>query len=76
MIVNFLNPFDSRKADATKRVFLQHLYFVGSFASRHRQLSEMGKGKIILAAATGRCWRSGSSPAAADGLKAEEDLRA
>lgn len=39
MLVNFLNPFALAKADATKRLLLEHLAFVGSMASRHRRLS-------------------------------------
>eukprot|EP00992_Anisonema_acinus_P000938 TRINITY_DN10333_c0_g1_i1.p1 TRINITY_DN10333_c0_g1~~TRINITY_DN10333_c0_g1_i1.p1 ORF type:complete len:1063 (+),score=244.11 TRINITY_DN10333_c0_g1_i1:56-3244(+) len=40
MIVNFLNPFNPDKADATKQVLLRHLDFVSSCATRHRKLSE------------------------------------
>eukprot|EP00929_Paragymnodinium_shiwhaense_P082120 TRINITY_DN43169_c0_g1_i1.p1 TRINITY_DN43169_c0_g1~~TRINITY_DN43169_c0_g1_i1.p1 ORF type:complete len:1161 (-),score=191.56 TRINITY_DN43169_c0_g1_i1:681-4106(-) len=43
MIVNFLSPFDSRKADATKRILLEHLDFVGSYAARHRTLTQHEK---------------------------------
>lgn len=38
-LVNFLAPFSPEKADATKRILLNHLEFVGSTASRHRLLS-------------------------------------
>ncbi|MCG5530642.1 class I SAM-dependent methyltransferase [Halorhodospira halochloris] len=41
MLVNFLNPFALDKADATKRVLLEQLEFVGSMASRHRKLSAL-----------------------------------
>ncbi|MDZ7661451.1 hypothetical protein [Thiohalophilus sp.] len=41
MLVNFLNPFALEKADATKRMLLEHLEFVGSMASRHRRLSPL-----------------------------------
>ncbi|MFP3874422.1 MAG: class I SAM-dependent methyltransferase [Thiohalophilus sp.] len=41
MLVNFLNPFALEKADATKRMLLGHLEFVGSMASRHRRLSPL-----------------------------------
>ena len=41
MLVNFLNPFSLEKADATKRLLLQHLEFVGSTATRHRQMSAL-----------------------------------
>ncbi|MBS3799406.1 MAG: class I SAM-dependent methyltransferase [Thioalkalivibrio sp.] len=41
MLVNFLNPFALEKADATKRLLLEHLEFVGSTASRHRRLSPL-----------------------------------
>lgn len=40
-LVNFLNPFGLEKADATKRILLQHLDFVGSTATRHRRLSPL-----------------------------------
>jgi hypothetical protein len=40
-LVNFLNPFGLEKADATKRILLQHLNFVGSTATRHRRLSSL-----------------------------------
>ncbi|AFZ42322.1 hypothetical protein PCC7418_0073 [Halothece sp. PCC 7418] len=40
-IVNFLNPFGLEKADATKRILLDHLTFVGSTATRHRRLSAL-----------------------------------
>ncbi|MDR9402180.1 MAG: class I SAM-dependent methyltransferase [Halothece sp. Uz-M2-17] len=40
-IVNFLNPFGLEKADATKRILLEHLKFVGSTATRHRRLSPL-----------------------------------
>ncbi|MEX2380859.1 MAG: class I SAM-dependent methyltransferase [Opitutales bacterium] len=39
MLVNFLNPFALEKADATKRLLLEKLDFVGSMASRHRRLT-------------------------------------
>lgn len=41
MLVNFLNPFALEKADATKRLLLEQLEFVGSTATRHRRLSEL-----------------------------------
>jgi len=41
MLVNFLNPFALDAADATKRMLLERLAFVGSMASRHRRLSEL-----------------------------------
>lgn len=41
MLVNFLNPFALEEADATKRLLLDRLEFVGSMASRHRRLSEL-----------------------------------
>ena len=41
MMVNFLNPFALEKADATKRILLKHLEFVGSRATRHRRMSEL-----------------------------------
>ncbi len=41
MLVNFLNPFALDGADATKRLLLDRLTFVGSMASRHRRLSEL-----------------------------------
>ncbi len=41
MLVNFLNPFALEKADATKRLLLEKLEFVGSMASRHRRLSPL-----------------------------------
>lgn len=41
MLVNFLNPFALDKADATKRLLLKYLDFVGSMASRHRRLSPL-----------------------------------
>ncbi len=41
MLVNFLNPFALDEADATKRLLLGRLDFVGSMASRHRRLSEL-----------------------------------
>jgi len=41
MLVNFLNPFALEKADATKRMLLERLEFVGSMASRHRRLSPL-----------------------------------
>jgi hypothetical protein len=41
MLVNFLNPFALEKADATKRVLLKHLEFVGSNATRHRKMSQL-----------------------------------
>lgn len=41
MLVNFLNPFALEKADATKRILLQYLEFVGGNASRHRRLSPL-----------------------------------
>jgi hypothetical protein len=40
-LVNFLNPFGLEKADATKRILLQHLNFVGSTATGHRRLSSL-----------------------------------
>ncbi|WP_071516729.1 class I SAM-dependent methyltransferase [Geitlerinema sp. PCC 9228] len=40
-LVNFLNPFGLEKADATKRILLKHLDFVGSTATRHRLLSDL-----------------------------------
>jgi hypothetical protein len=40
-MVNFLNPFSLEKSDATKRVLLEHLDFVGSTATRHRRLSPL-----------------------------------
>ena len=39
VIVNFLNPFELEKADATKRLLLKHFDFVGSRATKHRRLS-------------------------------------
>ncbi len=41
MLVNFLNPFALDAADATKRLLLSRLDFVGSMASRHRRLSPL-----------------------------------
>lgn len=41
VLVNFLNPFALEKADATKRLLLEKLDFVGSRASRHRKLSPL-----------------------------------
>lgn len=41
MLVNFLNPFALEKADATKRILLEQLEFVGSMASRHRKMSAL-----------------------------------
>ena len=41
VIVNFLNPFSLEKSDATKRVLLEHLEFVGSIATRHRRMSAL-----------------------------------
>lgn len=41
MMVNFLNPFALEKGDATKRLLLEHLEFVGSTASRHRRMSPL-----------------------------------
>lgn len=41
ILVNFLNPFALEKADATKRILLNHLEFVGSRATRHRRMSEL-----------------------------------
>ncbi len=41
LLVNFLNPFALEKADATKRLLLEKLDFVGSTASRHRRLSPL-----------------------------------
>lgn len=41
MMVNFLNPFALEKADATKRLLLKHLDFVGSAATRHRRMSPL-----------------------------------
>ena len=41
VIVNFLNPFTPEKADATKRLLLKHLHFVGSVATRHRRMSPL-----------------------------------
>jgi len=40
-LVNFLNPFTLDKADATKRLLLNHLEFVGSTATRHRRMSQL-----------------------------------
>lgn len=40
-LVNFLNPFGLEKADATKRILLQNLDFVGSTATRHRRMSPL-----------------------------------
>ena len=40
-MVNFLNPFSLDKADATKRILLRRLDFVGSAATRHRRLSPL-----------------------------------
>ena len=40
-LVNFLNPFSLEKSDATKRILLEHLDFVGSTATRHRRMSEL-----------------------------------
>jgi len=41
LLVNFLNPFALEKADATKRLLLENLDFVGSEATRHRRLSPL-----------------------------------
>ena len=41
LLVNFLNPFALDKADATKRLLLEKLDFVGSEATRHRRLSSL-----------------------------------
>lgn len=41
VLVNFLNPFSLEKADATKRLLLERLEFVGSAATRHRRLSAL-----------------------------------
>lgn len=41
MLVNFLNPFSLDKADATKRLLLERLDFVGSTATRHRRMSAL-----------------------------------
>ena len=41
VLVNFLNPFAPEKADATKRILLEHLEFVGSRATRHRRMSAL-----------------------------------
>lgn len=41
MLVNFLNPFSLEKADATKRILLDRLEFVGSTATRHRRMSQL-----------------------------------
>ncbi|MCC5815535.1 MAG: hypothetical protein JJT78_12325 [Leptospira sp.] len=41
MLVNFLNPFALEKSDATKKILINHLKFVGSMASRHRKLSPL-----------------------------------
>lgn len=41
MLVNFLNPFSLEKADATKRMLLERLDFVGSTATRHRRMSAL-----------------------------------
>lgn len=41
MLVNFLNPFALEKADATKRILLDRLEFMGSMASRHRRMSQL-----------------------------------
>lgn len=40
-LVNFLNPFSLEKSDATKRLLIDHLQFVGSTATRHRRLSAL-----------------------------------
>lgn len=40
-LVNFLNPFALEKGDATKRLLLEHLEFVGSTATRHRRMSQL-----------------------------------
>jgi hypothetical protein len=40
-MVNFLNPFSLEKSDATKRLLLEHLDFVGSTATRHRRMSPL-----------------------------------
>ena len=44
VIVNFLNPFELEKADATKRLLLKHFDFVGSRATKHRRLSSFEQG--------------------------------
>ncbi len=44
LLVNFLNPFALEKADATKRLLLDKLEFVGSTASRHRRMSALEQG--------------------------------
>lgn len=41
VLVNFLNPFALEKADATKRLLLEKLDFVGSTATRHRKMSAL-----------------------------------
>ena len=41
VMVNFLNPFSLEKSDATKRLLLEHLEFVGSTATRHRRMSPL-----------------------------------
>mmetsp|Transcript_48060 Transcript_48060/g.54457 ORF Transcript_48060/g.54457 Transcript_48060/m.54457 type:complete len:292 (+) Transcript_48060:271-1146(+) len=41
MLVNFLNPFALKKADATKRILLSKLEFVASRATRHRRMSPL-----------------------------------
>lgn len=41
VLVNFLNPFGTQKADKTKQILLKHLEFVGSRATRHRRMSEL-----------------------------------
>lgn len=41
LLANFLNPFALDKADATKRILMENLEFVGSQASRHRRMSEI-----------------------------------
>jgi hypothetical protein len=41
ILVNFLNPFAIGKGDATKRILLKYLDFVGSRATRHRRLSPL-----------------------------------
>lgn len=41
IMVNFLNPFALEEADATKRILLERLEFVGSQATRHRRMSAL-----------------------------------
>eukprot|EP00929_Paragymnodinium_shiwhaense_P108381 TRINITY_DN746_c0_g1_i1.p1 TRINITY_DN746_c0_g1~~TRINITY_DN746_c0_g1_i1.p1 ORF type:complete len:1119 (-),score=337.96 TRINITY_DN746_c0_g1_i1:216-3572(-) len=86
MVVNFLNPFDLRKADAAKRILLEHLDFIGSHAARHRNLSELERGNypdygdwaLLEIWVLGRRRSGDAIPDATQvtGLKTEEDLRA